>query len=137
MRIAVLILGLILGAFMLLQSVLIAGLGAAAEQDDTAGAGAVGLFMALIWLVGCALVIPTPRVAMILFILAGLIGFGASGEFPDLGIWGGVSLFLAVLSFFGWRGKRRADIKERTRDDWMRQMATNQQGGPNTPPPGT
>lgn len=123
MRIAVLILGLILGAVMFLQSVTVAGLSGIAEDEDANSAAAVGILMALVWLVSCAVVIPLPRVAIVLFLVAAALGFAASGAFPDLAAWGGASIFLAVLSFFGWRGKRKADIKERTRDDWMRQMA--------------
>jgi membrane protein implicated in regulation of membrane protease activity len=42
------------------------------------------------------------------FFFAGIIGLagGASTSFSDLTIWGGVSLILAVLSYFGWREKR-------------------------------
>ena len=127
MRIAVLILGLILGAFMLLQSLLITGLGSAADRQNTADAGAVGLFMALLWLIGCAVVIPLPRVAMILFIVAGLLGFAVSGDFPDLGVWGGVSLFLAVLSYFGYRGKRKQQRQEAVRDLQLQESLVAQQ----------
>lgn len=123
MRIAVLILGLILGAIMFLQSATVAGLSGIAEDEDTNAAAAAGILMALMWLVACAVVIPLPRVAMVLFLIAAVTGFATSGAFPDLAAWGGVSIFVAVLSFFGWRGKRKADLKERTRDDWMRQMA--------------
>lgn len=123
MRIAVLILGLILGAIMFVQTTLVAGLSGVADDQESGGAAAVGMLMALIWLVSCATAIPLPRVAMILFVVAAVLGFAASTNFGDLGVWGGVSIFLAVLSFFGWRGKRKADLKEQARDDWMRTTA--------------
>src|SRR5690606_37587131 len=112
MRVTVLILGLLLGVVMFLQTMLVYGLSNAVDDTNSASAGAVGVLMALMWLVACAFVMPLPMVSVIVFAIAGLFGFAASGEFPDLGIWGGISLVLAVLSFFGWRGKRK-DTRER------------------------
>jgi len=112
MRVTVLILGLLLGLVMFLQTMLVYGLSNAVDDTNSASAGAVGVLMALMWLVACAFVMPLPMVSVIVFAIAGLFGFAASGEFPDLGIWGGISLVLAVLSFFGWRGKRK-DTRER------------------------
>ena len=48
MRIATLILGLVLGAFLFLQSLLVAGLSGAADDEESAAAGALGLFAALL-----------------------------------------------------------------------------------------
>lgn len=112
MRVTVLILGLLLGLVMFLQTMLVYGLSNAVDDTNSASAGAVGVLMALMWLVACAFVMPLPMVSVVVFAIAGLFGFAASGEFPDLGIWGGISLVLAVLSFFGWRGKRK-DTRER------------------------
>lgn len=113
MRVAVLILGLLLGLLMFFQTFLVYALSGATSQHDTSEAGAIGLFMAILWLVACALVIPIPVVSTIVFVVAGLLGFAAasSSEFSDLGIWGGVSLILAALSFVGWLGKRRGERK--------------------------
>lgn len=112
MRVTVLILGLLLGVVMFLQTMLVYGLSNAVDDTNSASAGAVGVLMALMWLVACAFVMPLPMVSVIVFAIASLFGFAAAGEFPDLGIWGGISLVLAVLSFFGWRGKRK-DTRER------------------------
>ena len=119
MRILVMIIGLILGSVLFLQSLLGTALFNMAEDEGGTASISMGLLVALVWLVACALVIPLPRVATGLFVVGALLAFAASGDFPDLAIWGGVSLFLAVLSFFGWRGKRRGDIKERLRDEQM------------------
>jgi hypothetical protein len=126
MRIATLIIGLVLVFGLFLQSVLVGGLSEAAGEEDSSAAAAVGVLMALIWIFGCALVIPLPRVAMILFALAGVFGIAASGSFPDLAFWGAVSLVLALFSFFGWRGKRKADRKERERDELLRRATRAQ-----------
>ena len=79
--------------------------------------GAVGLFMALLFLVGGAFAISFPLVSLISFVAAGLLGLlaGATTPFGDLTIWGGVALVLAVLSFFGIREKRRRREESRSR----------------------
>src|SRR5690242_12484535 len=116
MRITVLILGLLLGLVMFLQTVVVYALGSAAHDTNHAQAAAIGIVMALLWLVACAFVLPLPLVSVVAFALAAVFGFAASKNFPDLAIWGGASLVLMALSFFGWRGKvknrRRARAKE-------------------------
>lgn len=113
MRIAVLILGLLLGLLMFLQTILVYGLSDAINDEASAQASAIGVVMALLWLVACAFVLPFPLVSVVAFAIAGLFGFAASGEFPDLAIWGSVSVVLAVMSIFGWRGKRKQDREVR------------------------
>lgn len=113
MRIAVLILGLLLGLLMFLQTLFVYGLSDALNDEASAQASAIGVMMALLWLVACAFVLPFPLVSVVAFAIAGLFGFAASGEFPDLAIWGGVSVVLAVMSIFGWRGKRKQDREVR------------------------
>jgi uncharacterized membrane protein len=129
MRIAVLIIGLLLGAIMFFQSLAVTALGDAANTDDDGAAGSIGVFMALLWLVACAIVVPFPRIAMALFLVAGVfgIGGGAGTDYSDLYIWGVISLVLAVFSYLGYRGKRNKDIKERLRDEQMAQMVQHNQ----------
>jgi hypothetical protein len=113
MRVTVLILALVLGAIMAAQSLLGYGVSGIAGNAALGGATAVGLLVALLWLVAAALVIPLPLVSCLLFVAGGLLGFAVSADFPDMAVWGGASLTLAALSFFGWRGKRRADLRDR------------------------
>lgn len=115
MRIAVLILGLILGAIMFVQSGLVAGLSGATGDQATNTAGGGGIIMALMWLVACALVIPVPLVSAVVFVLAGLVGFSMAQNFPDLATWAAVSIVLAILSLVGWWGKRRGERREAAR----------------------
>lgn len=123
MRIAVLVLGLILGAIMFVQTFLVYVLSGVANDAASGSASAIGLFMALLWLIAVALVLPLPLVSTIVFVLAGLLGFGMSAQFPDLSVWGGASLVLAVLSFGGWLGKRRDDARKRADRENQRLMA--------------
>ncbi len=76
----------------------------AAEQG-----GPLGILMALLFLVGGAFALVFPPVSLVSFVLAGLVGVGggSSTDFTDLTYWGIVSFILAVLSFFGWREKKK------------------------------
>lgn len=111
MRIAVLIIGLLLGFLMFLQTVLIYAGSSATEQEDLAGSAAIGIFMAVIWLVACALVIAFPMFSAGMFIAAGALGLLAAGtsEFEDLYIWAGISFGLAFMAILGGRGKKKAE----------------------------
>ncbi len=113
MRITVLILGLLLGAVMFIQTFLVSALSQAGSDQAGENASAGGVFMAFLWLVACAMVLPLPIVSVVLFAIAGAIGFALSGDFPDLAWWGGISIALAVLSFFGWLGKRKQQREQR------------------------
>src|SRR4051794_19130195 len=98
MRIAVLILGLVLGGIMFFQTFLVTSLsGLSKTPGATYSAGSTGLVMAILWLIAVALVIPVPLVSVIAFVLAGILGYANSTHFPDLAVWGGASLVLALL----------------------------------------
>lgn len=146
MRVTVLIIGLLLGAIMFLQTFLVNVLGQAGNDENVEQAAAVGVFMSLLWLIACAFVVPLPMVSVVLFVAASIFGFAASGEFPDLGIWGGVSAALGVLSFLGWRGKRkerrtfmlekaRQDERDARMETLLQQQARTQQAASQFPCP--
>lgn len=122
MRIAVLIITLLLGVVLFVQTFLVASIGGAINDTESAGAGAVGLVIALLWLVAAAFVIGVPLISVIAFVLAGVFGLamGASSDYTDLTIWGVASFALALLSFIGLLTKRRGarvdDRKQRERD---------------------
>lgn len=110
MRLAVLIIGLLLGLLMFFQTFIVYALSGLGDDETNTGAAAVGIAMALLWLAACAFVLPFPMVSVLLFGLAALFGFmaGLTSDFVDLTIWGGMSAGLAFLSFLGWMGKRKA-----------------------------
>lgn len=122
MRIAVLIIGLLVGLLLFMQSWTVGALGEFADASGTTeNAGGAGLVMALGWLLACALVIPFPLLSTIIFAVTVPIGlFTPTGEFGDLRFHGTVAVVLTVMSFFGWRGKRTADeekLEERERHE--------------------
>ncbi len=109
MRIATLIIGLLMGLLLFLQSFTIGMFRDSRVVDEaTIGAGAIGLIMALMWLLACALVIPLPQVSFPIFLLTALMGlFVPTGEFGDIRFHGIVALVLAGMAFLGWLGKRK------------------------------
>jgi hypothetical protein len=108
-RIATMILGLILMVIVGLQSCAVSFGGSLANRQGVEEGGAVGVVIALLFLVGAAFALVFPLVSLVCFALGGILGLaaGATTPFTDLTIWGVVSLVLVVLSFFGWREKRK------------------------------
>lgn len=109
MRIAVLIIGLGLVMVLGLQSCTVMVGGELSQNEMTSEAGAIGIFMAVLFLLGAAFSMGVPLVSLILFVLAGVLGLtmGSESDFTDLVIWGWGSLILAVMSYFGMREKRK------------------------------
>lgn len=109
MRIAVLIIGLLPGLLLVIQSIVIGMFSESTIVDDTtSSAGAAGLLMALMWLVACALVIPFPQVSFPIFLLTAVIGLATpAGKFSDIRFHGAAAILLAGMAFLGWLGKRK------------------------------
>ena len=105
MRIVVLIISLGLMLVIGLQSCTVGIGGSIVKDEGMSQGGAVGLLIAFMYLIGAAFSLGKPVVSMVVFILAGLLGFmvSATTSFSDMGIWGGISLVLAIFSFFGKR----------------------------------
>lgn len=81
-----------------------------AEAEDLAGAGAVGVLAAFLWLFGGAFVMSRPKISVWLFgIAAVLCLLGAGSGFSDLYIW---AAFSALFAFLSWRG-----TKEKEKED--------------------
>lgn len=121
MRIATLIVGLLLGLLLTIQSMLFMGLSGDPNTDPNAGAGAAGFVMAILWLISCGLVIGFPMASVALFSLAGFIGIATNNaDFGDLPYFGGISFILAGMAFLGWRGKRREDDEREQERSYQR-----------------
>lgn len=112
MRLAALILGLLLSAWAFFEAFAVSLLSAnsilADDDEDMAGAAGGGFIAALCGALAAALAIAFPLAATVLFTLAGFIGFLAAGAgYSNHWVYGALYLGLAVMSFFGWRGKRK------------------------------
>lgn len=112
MRIAVLTIGLCLVMLVGIQSCTVMFGGGLTEDQNLAGAGALGLLVTLMFILGSAFAIGAPKVSVGIFIVAALIAFGAAGmsHFTDMNVWGWVSAVLAVLSYFGIKEKAKKDL---------------------------
>lgn len=109
MRIAVLIISLCLVMIIGVQSCAV-GVGAELMADeDTAAGGAAGIMVAFLFVLGAAFALGKPTVSAIMFGIAAVTGFsvGASTEFTDMSIWGGVALVLGIMSLLGRRELRK------------------------------
>jgi hypothetical protein len=126
MRIATLIISLVLGLALTVQSCAVyaassvvgslseEGTTDKTEADATAGGGAVGIFMALLWLVAAGFVMAKPKVSMWLFSIAAVFGvIGGATGFSDLFIWAGASALFAAASWRGISEQAKKDEQQR------------------------
>ncbi len=103
------IISLVLMFIVAIQSLVVMAGSSMLEDQATSDAAAIGILLALLFLIGGAFVLGLPLVGLIVFTLAGLLGIlaGSTSSFTDLTYWGIVALVLATLSYFGMREKRR------------------------------
>jgi len=106
LRIAIGIISLVLMLVIGLQSIAISVGNSITGNEQTSTAAGYGILVAFLYLVGGAFSFKLPRVSMVVFILAALLGLPGSSDFKDLRIWGIVSLILAVLCYFTGRKKK-------------------------------
>jgi hypothetical protein len=109
------IISLVLTVIVLAQSCAVNFGGAVGKNEGVTQGGAMGILIALLFLIGAAFVMGIPLVSTIVFVLAGILGFmvAATTPFTDLRIWGWIALILAVMSFIGYLGKRRERQRQR------------------------
>lgn len=132
MRIAVMVLGLLISAWGFLE---VALGGMFVPEDSKLGTGiALGLFAVLIGAFGSAIAIPAPRATAVLLLIAGAFSMGAgANEYKNQYVWGAIYFILAIMAFFGWRGKKRDTAAateekrlQRERDVRMENLLTQQ-----------
>lgn len=129
MRIAALVIGVVFGIGLFVQSVIVAAItDESNEQFNGADAG-TGIIIAVLMIVAGGVAIPLPRLALVLFAIAGIMALTSAGpmEFPDLYIYGTASLVLSVFSFFGYHGKQEEEQREYNRQWEYRQAVLAQQ----------
>jgi len=100
MRIAVIVISLVLMVLLFAQSCTVTAGGSLAEDESISSAGAVGLLVAFLFLLGGAFVMGMPRLSAAMFWIAAFIGIlaGLTTEFADLLIWGVVAVVLGIMA---------------------------------------
>lgn len=79
--------------------------GEVGEDSAQSGAGAVGILVALLFLIAAALVIGRPQAAKWIFLGAGAVALigATTDEFPDLFFWAVGAGVLSLMSHYGER----------------------------------
>lgn len=105
MRIAVMVIALCLVLIIGAQSCAV-GVGSSMLGDKaTSDAGAFGVLLAFLFVLGAAFVLRAPGVSAAIFIGGGVLalGAGSAGAFKDLLVWGVLSIVLGIMALFGRR----------------------------------
>ncbi|MBZ9850299.1 hypothetical protein LB565_20165 [Mesorhizobium sp. CA14] len=114
MKIAVGIIGILLGIITMLQSCAVATGGNILANQELAGAGSVGVLVGLLFFVGGAFAFGLPLVAAIVFVVGSFFALIAINAFPDMKVWAVADLLLAAMAFFAWRSARRSGANVET-----------------------
>jgi len=105
MNVAAGIISLLLSIAILFQSCAVYELSSLAESQNNSEAGALGVFVAFLYMVGGAFSFKLPKVAASIMAVSGALAFlGAMGsDFSDLYIWGVLALGIAFMNYQSWR----------------------------------
>lgn len=115
MKIAVGIIGMMIGLLVTLQSCTVAvGSHVLADQAGFEE-GSAGLTVGVFAFIAGAFAFGLPGTATVLFVIAGLVGLliGTQGTFTDLAGWGGACLLLALLAFSARSKKHSKPVKDK------------------------
>ena len=135
MRIATLIVGLLLGLLLTVQTFAAMAVSGLNDDSATATAAAAGIVMMLLWLFGSALVIPFPMASIGLFGIAAAIGLLVpTGDFSDIRMHGIFAAVLMIMAGLGYRAKKKEDAdkeaeraRQSQRDALLASVAANTQ----------
>jgi hypothetical protein len=88
-----------------LQSCTVSLGGSILAEEATQQGGSVGIFVALLFLVGGAFAFGVPKASFVVMLLAGLfsVAAGATTPYKDMTIWGVIAFILAIMSLIGSR----------------------------------
>lgn len=112
MKVAVGIIALVFSLIALLQSCAITGLSGAVGETATQQAGGIGMLTAVAMFFGGAFAFGLPTVARVMFAISFGLSLLAKKDFPDMQIWGWLSLLLGVLLTFSSKSKQESKSKE-------------------------
>lgn len=140
MRIASMVLGLMLSAWVFFEAFIINALSSLAADSSRDALIGGALIVAIFGVLGGALALALPLVSTILFGFAAIVGYStAAGGYGNHWVYASGYVLLAALACFGWRGKRKerrekvAEVqRQRDRDDRMEQLLRQSQQPPTT-----
>ena len=109
MRIATGIISILLSIFIGIQSCAVYVGGSLGSHKGLADSGALGIFVALHFMIGGAFAFQLPKVSMIIFAFSALWAYAAASgsSFSDMYIWGFVSIGLATMSYFAVKQSKK------------------------------
>ena len=100
MQVAVGILSILLSFAVLFQSCAVSVGGNISQNQGASDGGAIGILVGIVLLSGGAFVFKLPKIAMYLFIVAGMLALLAGfSDFSDMKIWAVVSGIFAWMSY--------------------------------------
>lgn len=117
MRIATTIISLFLMMVVGLQSCAVTFGGTLTSDESLSGGGAIGMFVAFLFLLGRAFAMAFPIVSLSAFVFSAVLvlAVGVGSDFSDMSVWAFVALVLATMSFFGMREKNKKAAESRAR----------------------
>jgi len=138
MRIASMVLGLMLSAWVFFEAFIINALSSLAADSSRDALIGGALIVAIFGVLGGALALALPLVSTILFGLAAIVGYStAAGGYGNHWVYASGYVLLAALACFGWRGKRKerrekaSEVqRQRDCDDRMEQLLRQSQQQP-------
>lgn len=103
MRVAVLLISILLMFVVGFQSCFVSCHATSSGDEQLSSGSSMGMMVALLYLMGSIFIINSPRVSLAVYALAALLGLvaGATTDYSDMWVWGGLSLMLAGMSHLG------------------------------------
>ncbi|MDA3129615.1 hypothetical protein ACFPTR_09650 [Aliibacillus thermotolerans] len=115
MNIAIGIIAIIISFIVGIQSFTVSVLSEVVGEEATAGAGAIGVLVAFLYLVGGAFAFKLTNVAKWILGIGGLLGLlaGATSDYSDVTVWGILGLIMSGLLFWDVKRKNKQKDKEK------------------------
>lgn len=108
-----------------LQSCAVGVGGSILGEEDLSQGGSVGIFIALLYIIGAAFSIGKPIVSTIVFGIAAFFAFtvGVTTSFSDMKVWSFVSLVLSILSYFGQKELQKKNPPQEEDYDYIQKKS--------------
>lgn len=127
MRVGAMVVGILFAIWTFFEALLIGGLGSMGEDEDIQALAGGGLFASLFIGVGAVLVLSVPQVSLVLFAIGGVISYiSAAGGYSNHWVYGTIFFGLAIMAYFGWRGKKRDKLEKDTQNQRFEYLLASQ-----------